>query len=143
MKIPFKSFQNILSRFGIAVIRQKTVTELVFAQREMSRTHQFHRFCLKLTPEALRQSLLMYPHIKSENFQDIFAMLVLQKQKNGFFVEFGATDGIEGSNTYFMEKTLGWSGILAEPGRCWHERLNDNRTAYISHKCVWDKMHLA
>lgn len=64
-------------------------------------------------------------------------MLVLQEQASGFFVEFGATNGVSGSNTFLMEKTFGWSGILAEPARCWHDALALNRTATISHKCVW------
>ena len=32
----------------------------------------------------------------------------------GFFVEFGARNGKEHSNTYFFEHALGWSGILLE-----------------------------
>lgn len=32
----------------------------------------------------------------------------------GFFIEFGAMDGLEGSNSYFFEKALGWSGLLFE-----------------------------
>jgi FkbM family methyltransferase len=34
---------------------------------------------------------------------------------NGFFIELGAMDGIQYSNTYFFELNLGWSGILIEP----------------------------
>lgn len=64
-------------------------------------------------------------------------MLVLPERQNGFFVEFGATDGVQGSNSYLMEKTFGWSGILAEPARCWHAALQRNRSVTISQKCVW------
>ena len=35
--------------------------------------------------------------------------------KNGFFVELGANDGINQSNTFFYEKNLNWTGILVEP----------------------------
>jgi FkbM family methyltransferase len=34
---------------------------------------------------------------------------------NGFFVELGANDGINHSNTYFFEKYREWRGILIEP----------------------------
>lgn len=35
--------------------------------------------------------------------------------ENGFFVEAGANDGFEQSNTYFLERFRGWHGILIEP----------------------------
>ncbi|MEH1823017.1 MAG: FkbM family methyltransferase [Nostoc sp.] len=34
---------------------------------------------------------------------------------NGFFIEVGANDGYSQSNTYYLEKFLGWRGILVEP----------------------------
>ena len=52
-------------------------------------------------------------------------------------MEFGATDGISFSNTYFLEQKLGWKGILAEPAESWHKSLIDNRTAIICLDCVW------
>lgn len=35
--------------------------------------------------------------------------------KNGFFVEAGANDGVQQSNTYHLERFQGWRGILIEP----------------------------
>ena len=34
---------------------------------------------------------------------------------NGFFLEMGALDGDDGSNTLFFEENLGWTGVLIEP----------------------------
>jgi FkbM family methyltransferase len=34
---------------------------------------------------------------------------------NGVFVEVGALDGVQGSNTYFFEKERMWKGLLIEP----------------------------
>ncbi len=56
---------------------------------------------------------------------------------NGYFVEFGATDGIDLSNTYLMEREFGWNGILAEPASCWHGDLIKNRKVNIELGCVW------
>jgi FkbM family methyltransferase len=35
--------------------------------------------------------------------------------RNGFFIEAGANDGFTYSNTYYLEKILGWHGLLVEP----------------------------
>ena len=35
--------------------------------------------------------------------------------KNGVFVELGANDGFNMSNTYYLEKIRGWHGVLVEP----------------------------
>jgi FkbM family methyltransferase len=35
--------------------------------------------------------------------------------RGGTFIEAGANDGIAQSNTYFLEKKLGWKGLLVEP----------------------------
>lgn len=35
--------------------------------------------------------------------------------RSGFFVEAGANDGFEQSNTYHLERFRGWSGLLVEP----------------------------
>ncbi|MBI3006144.1 MAG: FkbM family methyltransferase [Ignavibacteriales bacterium] len=49
--------------------------------------------------------------------------------RNGFFIEAGANDGFSQSNTYYLEKILGWRGVLIEPipelfERCQKERKN-------------------
>ncbi len=35
--------------------------------------------------------------------------------KNGFYVECGANDGVNQSNTWYFEKNLNWKGLLIEP----------------------------
>ena len=129
--------RKTLERLGIAFTKTDTLKELVLKQRQLERTERFHAFLTHLNPDSIRTALRMLPSSRSESFPDIFAMLVLGELQNGFFVEFGATDGVDGSNSYMMEKTYGWSGILAEPGRCWHASLHNNRNAKISHQCVW------
>jgi FkbM family methyltransferase len=72
----------------------------------------------------------------SERYQDVFALLLSGGKRNGFFVEFGACDGLAASNTLSLERNFGWRGILAEPDIFWHERLSANRTARIDKRCV-------
>jgi FkbM family methyltransferase len=71
--------------------------------------------------------------------QDLLAQYIvsLTNSHDRFFVEFGASDGITYSNSYILERFFGWNGILAEPGKNWHEHLSNNRTATLSKDCVW------
>jgi FkbM family methyltransferase len=72
-------------------------------------------------------------------FQDVLAHFVSPKI-NGFFVEFGATDGLFLSNSYYLEKQFHWKGILAEPAKSWAEQLKINRgSCAIDFRCVWSK----
>lgn len=72
-------------------------------------------------------------------FQDLFVAYQLREKKNGYFVEFGATDGIDLSNSFLLEKNYRWQGILAEPARTWHERLRNNRACIVDTRCVWEQ----
>ena len=131
------ALRNMLHPLGVAITRPQTLEKLALDQRELVRLKGFCRFLSALTPDAMAAAVKMFPNSRGENFQDIFAMLVLEERATGFFVEFGATNGVTGSNSYMMEKSYDWSGILAEPARCWHDELACNRSATISHKCVW------
>jgi len=76
---------------------------------------------------------------RSQFGQDLFVLARLQIKRGGFFVEFGATDGLTFNNTYLLERELGWTGILAEPARCWHEALRNNRSSKIDIRGVWSE----
>jgi FkbM family methyltransferase len=76
-------------------------------------------------------------HSKAQLRQDLLILSLLNDKKGGFFVEFGATDGIGLSNTHLLETRYQWSGILAEPARCWHPALTRNRGCNIDTRCVW------
>ena len=73
----------------------------------------------------------------SQLCQDIFVCFVLGSDFKGRCLEFGATDGLELNNTFFLEKN-GWVATLAEPSRQWHSALFENRPkANICTDCVW------
>jgi FkbM family methyltransferase len=74
---------------------------------------------------------------KAQGRQDLFVLQQLNRKSNGYFVEFGATNGIDISNTYLLETGFGWTGILAEPARCWHTSLAQNRKASLELNCIW------
>ena len=84
------------------------------------------------------QSFSKIENSKSQIFQDIFASFIVEGKFKKTFLEFGATDGVELSNTYMLENSLSWKGALAEPSEQWHSALKKNRkNSKIITKCVW------
>ena len=78
--------------------------------------------------------------IKSQLYQDVFADFLIENNYDKTFLEFGATDGIDLSNTHFLENYSKWKGVLGEPDPQWHEQLKKNRPdSKIITKCIWKK----
>ena len=53
------------------------------------------------------QDRWIFENLMASNVEDV-------RNRGGFFIEFGARDGAEHSNTYFFEHFLGWNGLLIE-----------------------------
>ena len=68
--------------------------------------------------------------------QDLWAAFELGGQTGGYFVEFGATNGMTFSNTIMLDRHFGWTGILAEPNPSYHAKLFAARSCHISTRCV-------
>lgn len=85
---------------------------------------------------SLSQAEKIISRSKSQLGQDVLALSVNGLSDKGFFVEFGATDGVRLSNTFLLEKEFGWNGILCEPAKVWHADLNGNRSCSIDTRCV-------
>lgn len=83
------------------------------------------------------------PRSKSQLGQDIIALFVKSivsgngDKEKGFFVEFGATNGVNLSNTLMLEEDFQWSGILCEPAKVWHDDLKNNRKSQLDFRCVY------
>ena len=75
------------------------------------------KYILKQPVETIFNILLYENESKSQYRQDLFVLSELEFKRDGFFVEFGATNGINGSNSFILEKNFGWKGILAEPAK--------------------------
>lgn len=91
-----------------------------------------------LVRSFLNYSLSFGKISSSQILQDAFVQWVLKEKKNGFFCEFGATNGVSLSNSYSLEHHFAWTGICAEPGITWHADLRRNRPgAIIETRCVW------
>jgi len=64
---------------------------------------------------------------RSQWLQDLWVMYETGGKRDGFFVEFGAADGLVSSNTLMLEKELNWRGVLCEPVPAAYDELVENR----------------
>lgn len=67
-----------------------------------------------LIPLRIKTYLKKYRDFNGYNKLDV-KMLDYINYKNGYFIECGANDGVNQSNTWYYEKKLNWRGILIEP----------------------------
>jgi len=67
--------------------------------------------------------------------QDEILAPILSQIKNGFFVESGAYDGEKLSNTIYYE-SLGWQGLLVEPGDAYFKIATKKRKAWVFHGAI-------
>ena len=78
-------------------------------------------------PLRIKTYLKKFRNFNGYNELDI-KMLDYINYKNGFFIECGANDGVNQSNTWYFEKKLNWHGILVEPVRNVFDQLKENRS---------------
>ena len=73
---------------------------------------------------------------KSQNGQDLFALISNDFKNGGVFIEFGAYDGVIFSNTHLLEKQFGWTGILIDPIPSHYESMRQNRKCRLIHGAI-------
>jgi FkbM family methyltransferase len=124
---------KLLNTFGWSLIKKEELSQF------KSNAPLVDDFLFMLNyPSNLAPMFLEYRNkSSSQRKQDLFVLTELGYKKNGYFVEFGACDGLLLSNSLLLEKEFEWKGILAEPGKYWHEALFKNRHASIEKDCVW------
>ena len=134
-----KIIKNIFAFFNIA-IRSKSKLEKKLANSvPISKWEHDIKFTIQIGSHLGPDFLKLMKLSKSQYRQDLFALKELKIKKNGFFVEFGATDGVSGSNTFLLEKEFGYKGILAEPNPKQRKNIEKKRNAIIVEECVWAK----
>ena len=72
----------------------------------------------------------------SQYQQDMYVDSYFNKKRNGVFIEIGAYDGINSSNSYFFEKFRGWTGLCVEPIKIAYESLCKNRKCFTENCAI-------
>ncbi|MCT4351746.1 FkbM family methyltransferase [Streptomyces sp. Je 1-79] len=77
--------------------------------------------------------------MSSQYGQDLFVLQALNGQRGGFFLDSGASDGVDASNTRLLETSYGWSGICVEPNPRLYADLVRNRRCHTVNCCLYDR----
>lgn len=118
-KFTYKLVNNCLNKLGYKII-SKDLHYLINIEKFKKKTR-------KKSAENFINYIFEKKHLsKSQIYQDLFVDFILNKKK-GIFCEIGAADGKFLSNTYYLEKTKNWKGILCEPSKYWKKKLIKNR----------------
>jgi FkbM family methyltransferase len=125
---------NLLQNFGYSISRS---SDLLIRFQERTDIDVYLKLLSNMPKVEFEKLSPFVTHAKSQLGQELFVLHQTQYKNDGYFVEFGATNGFKLSNTYLLEKEFKWTGILAEPAHVWHKELRANRSAHIESKCVW------
>lgn len=146
---PFRKLaRSVLSRTGLEVVSAEDLASLRSIQELASGYESQLSRSLLQTHKWLAQARAVWRErygdvacfgSMSQLGQDVFALTQSRCRTGGFFVEFGATNGWELSNTFLLEKLFGWLGIVAEPARQFHAELARTRRCAIDHRAVWSR----
>jgi len=82
----------------------------------------------KILPTKFKTFLKKFRKFNSINNLDK-KLLKYLNFKEGFYIECGANDGVNQSNTWYFEKILNWRGVLIEPNKTSFKNLKNNRSS--------------
>lgn len=74
----------------------------------------------------------------SQAGQDQWVLEMTKNKRSGYFVDLGAYDGLNYSNTFYLEKNLGWNGICVEADPLNYKELTRNRNCLCENVAVND-----
>jgi FkbM family methyltransferase len=126
---------SALSYVGYRAAESESLRRMAFNAIRLRRT-EAQRFMAMEEGRFLAHCFLNRDDSKSQILQDLWVSYELGERRDGFFVEFGATNGVTNSNTWLLENKYNWKGILAEPNPVWHSDLENSRNVSIDHRCV-------
>lgn len=126
---------RVLSRVGLSIIRSELLTEL----DRLRRLDVIMGLANRYSEVDARTLFGIASESQSQLLQDCFALCATNFREEGYFVEFGALDGVRLSNTLLLEEKFSWRGILVEPLPIYADALHRNRKSIVDSRCVWSR----
>lgn len=75
----------------------------------------------------------------SQAGQDKWVVEFFHGKRDGYFVDIGAYDGKQISNSYVLEKELGWNGLCIEPSIVMFNKLRKNRSCQLVCRAAYNE----
>ena len=119
-KIIPDEFKDLKKRDLKLAYRFINFSEITKDNNTLEEYKNFYNFCISNNKNT-----------SSQSYQDLFVIWKLRNKSKGFFVEFGADNGILNSNSYLLEKQFSWEGILVEANPLINSDLKKNRACKI------------
>lgn len=143
MYIFFRSLlRTIFSTFNLGLVKnrdlrnlQQTFINYTCMLNKLSFYLLFDKKLDKVKNKSSRNVNLLVES-KSQNGQDLFALLSNNFKSSGVFIEFGAYDGVIFSNTFLLERHFGWTGILIDPIPSHYKSMIQNRKCKLIHGAI-------
>jgi hypothetical protein len=113
--------------------REEAYARWLQGYRAPNPKHQ--KYCSEILREGTGSS--------SQYSQDLFIFFNIFKywpmlNMTGFYVDSGANDAKELSNTYFYDVCLGWQGLCIEPETRYHAGIREHRSCVLVTECISD-----
>ena len=143
--LSFATYAVLATVIAVQLIRFRPLNELI-GLKDDEEQHRFlvakpeHRTSAQTCPVKDIAADVNKKNFKSQSGEDKLLLTWFNGLCNGTYIEMGALNGIQYSNSYFFHKELGWKGVLVELTPKDFESLKRNRPNDVTvHAAVCDK----
>lgn len=131
---------KVLNSMGLDFVRIDTLSRLLELETYPEAIERWLQ--PGVNDDLVRYVLSNLDKSKAQLQQDLLVQFIFEKMAeldtnaSRTFIEFGAASGVALSNTYFLEKFHGWTGLLCEPHPGFHESIETNRKSNFDKRCL-------
>lgn len=132
MRETFKSLvSQMLSVFGYEICKKNTKYGIQSGDFPVALWRRLRR-------EDMQDLAKYIPELSAQYGQDFFTLCCALSipEMPHIFIEAGASDGVQWSNTRILEAQCGWRGLLVEPCRSFENLLRENRLSPVDTRCL-------